>query len=107
MSTSSGGSAVNITSSGSGTIRYALAANWTCQSGDANCFGTNMGKSEESGFSGINVGATATTGALCKYGTPTNKATIASIKVSNYDAGPNFLCTTKPILPLSTDKADR
>jgi Flp pilus assembly protein TadG len=105
VSTSSGGSAVNITSSGSGTIRYALAANWTCQSGDAECFGTKMGKSEESGFSGINVGATATAGALCKYGTPTNKATISSIKVSNYDAGPNFLCTTKAILPLSTNKA--
>jgi hypothetical protein len=107
VSTSSGtnGSAVNITTSGSGTIRYALAANWTCQSGDANCFASNMGKSEESGFSGINVGTTPTTGALCKYGTPANKATIASIKVSNYDAGPNFLCTTKPVLPLSTDKA--
>ena len=105
VSTSSGGSAVNITSNGSGTIRYALAANWTCQSGDANCFGTNMGKSEESGFSGVNVGTTPTTGALCKYGAPANKATIASIKVSNYDAGPNFLCTTKPILPLSTAKA--
>jgi Flp pilus assembly protein TadG len=105
VSTSSGGSAVNIKSSGSGTIRYALAANWTCQSGDANCFGTNMGKSEESGFSGINVGATATTGAFCKYGTPTNKATISTVKVSNYDAGPNFLCTTKGVLPLSTDKS--
>jgi Flp pilus assembly protein TadG len=105
VSTSSGGSAVNITSSGSGTIRYALVANWTCQSGDANCFGTNMGKSEESGFSGINVGSTPTAGALCKYGTPTNKATMAAITVSNYDAGPNFLCTTKPVLPLSTDKA--
>jgi Flp pilus assembly protein TadG len=105
VSTSSGGSAVNITSNGSGTIRYALAANWTCQSGDANCFGTNIGKSEESGFSGINVGSTAAAGALCKYGTPTNQAKIASIKVSNYDAGPNFLCTTKPILSLSTDKA--
>jgi Flp pilus assembly protein TadG len=105
VSTSSGGSAVNITSGGSGTIRYALAANWTCQSGDANCFGTNMGKSEESGFSGINVGNTATAGALCKYGTPANKATISSIEVSNYDGGPNFLCTTKPVLPLSTDKA--
>jgi Flp pilus assembly protein TadG len=105
VSTSSGGSAVNITSGGSGTIRYALAANWTCQSGDANCFGTNMGKSEESGFGGINVGATTAAGALCKYGTPTNKATITSIKVSNYDGGPNFLCTTKPVLPLSTDKA--
>ena len=55
--------------------------------------------------SGINVSTTPSEGALCKYGTPTNPATIATVKVSNYDAGPNFLCTTKPILPLSTDKA--
>jgi Flp pilus assembly protein TadG len=105
VSTSSGGSAVNITSSGSGTIRYALAENWTCQSGNANCFGTNMGKSEESGFSGINVGATATAGALCKYGTSGNKASTTSITVGGLPGGPNFMCTTKPVLPLSTVKA--
>jgi Flp pilus assembly protein TadG len=105
VSTSSGGSAVNITSSGSGTIRYALAENWTCQSGNANCFGTNMGKNEESGFSGINVGTTATTGALCKYGNGTNNATIANIAVGGLPAGPNFMCTTTPLSPLSTDKA--
>jgi hypothetical protein len=64
-----------------------------------------MGKNEESGFSGINVGTTATTGALCKYGNGTNNATIANIAVGGLPAGPNFMCTTTPLSPLSTDKA--
>jgi len=104
VSTSSNGSAVNITSGGSGTIRYAFAANWTCQNGNANCAGTNFGKSEESGFAGINVGDNPPN-AQCKYGMPANKATIANIKVGSYDGGPNFLCTTPPITPLTTSKA--
>ena len=40
----------------------------------------------------------------CKYGTPTNKATVANITDSGLPGGPNFMCTTAPLLPLSTDK---
>jgi hypothetical protein len=100
VSTSSNGSAVNITSSGSGTIRYAFAANWTCQSGNANCAGTNFGKSEQSGFGGTNVSGQS----QCKYGTTANKATVANTTVSGLPAGPNFMCTSAPLLPLSTNK---
>jgi hypothetical protein len=100
VSTSSNGSAANITSSGSGTIRYAFAANWTCQSGNANCAGTNFGKSEQSGFGGTNVSGQS----QCKYGTTANKATVANTTVSGLPAGPNFMCTSAPLLPLSTNK---
>jgi Flp pilus assembly protein TadG len=103
VSTSSGGSAVNIKNSGSGTVRYALAANWTCQSGNANCAGTNFGKTEESGFGGANVANAS----KCKYGKSTNnntKATMTDISVGGYQGGPNFLCTTKAVQPLTTNK---
>ena len=100
VSTSSSGSAVNITGSGSGTIRYAFAANWTCQSGNANCAGTNFGKSEESGFGGTNVSGQS----QCKYGTAATKATLANITVGGIPGGPNFMCTSAPLLPLSTNK---
>jgi hypothetical protein len=101
VSGSSNGSAVNITNSGSGTIRYGFAANWTCQSGNANCGGTNFGKSEQSGFAGTNVSGES----QCKYGTADNKATVASVTVGNIPAGPNFMCTSAPLQPLTTDKA--
>jgi hypothetical protein len=101
VSTSNNGSAVNITNGGSGTIRYAFAANWTCQSGDANCGGTSFGKSEESGFGGANVPNEK----FCKYGTPENKATVANVNVGGLSAGPNFMCTTKAVLPLTTNKS--
>jgi len=101
VSTTKNGSAVNITSNGSGTIRYAFAANWTCQSGSANCGGTDFGKSEQIGFGGGGVPGAK----FCKYGTPANKAKIAVQSVSSYEGGPNFLCTTPPITPLTTNKA--
>jgi Flp pilus assembly protein TadG len=101
VSTTSGGSAVNITGTGSGTLRYAFAANWTCQSGNANCGGTNFGKSERSGFAGTNVSGEA----QCKYGTAANKATVTNVTVGGIPAGPNFMCTSTPLLPLSTDQA--
>jgi hypothetical protein len=104
VSTSPNGNAVNIRNSGSGTIRYAFAANWTCQSGNANCGGTNFGKSEQSGFAGTNVGTNAPN-IYCKYGTPNNKATVANVNVGGIPAGPNFMCTTKPLLPLTTNKS--
>ena len=100
VSTSSNGSAVNLTSSGSGTIRYAFAANWTCQSGSANCAGTNFGKSEQSGFGGTNVSSQS----QCKYGKSATKATVANITDSGLPGGPNFMCTSTPVLPLSTNK---
>ena len=101
VSTSSNGSAVKIKNSGSGTISYAFAANWTCQSGNANCAGTNFGKSEQSGFGGTNVSGQS----QCKYGTTAQKATVANITVGGIAGGPNFMCTSAPLLPLSTDKA--
>ncbi|HXG78116.1 MAG TPA: pilus assembly protein TadG-related protein [Methyloceanibacter sp.] len=101
ISTSKNGSALNITSNGSGTIRYAFAANWTCQSGSANCGGTDFGKSEQIGFGGGGV----PNAKFCKYGTPNSKAKIANQNVSSYEGGPNFLCTTTPITPLTTNKS--
>jgi hypothetical protein len=100
VATSSGGSAVNITSGGSGTHRFTQPANWTCQSGNANCGGSGNGKSEASGFAGLNISGSA----QCKYGTPANKATVANVSVGGIPAGPNFMCTTPPLQPLTTDK---
>ncbi len=105
VSTSSGGSAVNLTSSGSGTKRVMRTNNWTCSNGNANCGGTNVGKQEEDGLAGINV----STSALCKYGTSSNKATVASINVANLSGtgggGPNFMCTTQALTPLTTSQS--
>jgi hypothetical protein len=98
VSTSSGGSVVNLSSSGSGTRRVMRVANWTCQSGNANCAGTNLGRSEEQALAGITVAASP----QCKYGTAANKATVPDITAANLDGGPNFNCTTKAITPLTT-----
>jgi hypothetical protein len=105
VSTTSGGSAVNITSAGSGTRRAVKVMNWTCQSGAANCGGTGNGKSETSAFTGLNVsGAT-----MCKYGTsgtqstPTLPVMVDPVQLGN--GGPNFMCSTTQIRPLTTNQA--
>jgi hypothetical protein len=100
VATSSSGSAVNITSGGSGTHRFTRPANWTCSNGNANCAGTGNGKSEESGFGGLNISGSS----QCKYGTPANKATVPNISIGGIPAGPNFMCTTPSLQPLTTDK---
>ncbi len=98
VSTSSGGSAVNTSGSQSGT--HFIANTFTCRSGDQNCArsgssGKTVGLSEEGGF---------VSNANCKYGTPSNKAKVANVTVGGLQGGPNFMCTSAPVLPLSTDK---
>ncbi|HYH71510.1 MAG TPA: pilus assembly protein TadG-related protein [Methyloceanibacter sp.] len=75
-------------------------SNWTCANGDANCNGSNSGRKEEDGFAGMNITANKN----CKYGTSSNKATVASVTVGGLAAGPNFMCTSAPLLPLSTQQ---
>lgn len=93
---------VNTSGSQSGTHRFTRVAQWTCQSGSTNCNGTGDGRSFEQAFGGRNV-----TGRNdCKYGTPANKATISSITVGGIPGGPNFMCTTTAVTPLTTSQAD-
>lgn len=100
VSTSSGGTAVNLTSAGSGT-RYAMkTANWTCSNGNANCATTNVGRSENQALAGITVASAA----QCKYGTSANKVTVPTFNVDSIKGGPNFMCTTTAITPLTTNK---
>ena len=75
-------------------------ANWTCANGNAKCGGSNSGRKEEDGFAGLNITANKN----CKYGTPSNKATVANVTLGGIAAGPNFMCTTAPLLSLSTGK---
>jgi Flp pilus assembly protein TadG len=113
LSTSAGGTAVKTSGSQSGTQRflplvgttgsqsgtqyYNKAVNFTCADGDANCGGTNVGKSENTALAGNNSSS-----AMCKYGTAAHKATIANFSVSGIAAGPNYMCSTAPITPLTT-----
>ena len=104
VSTTSGGSAVNTSGSQSGT--HFIANAYTCRSGSANCArsggsGKTVGQSEQIGFASP---AVLTNSALCKYGTPAKKATVANVTVGGIPGGPNFMCTSAPLLPLSTDK---
>jgi Flp pilus assembly protein TadG len=104
VSTSKGGSAVNTSGSQSGA--HFVTNSWTCQSGDPRCgntisAGAAVGKSEEDAFAGKSLANSPN----CKYGTSANKATVANITVGGLPAGPNFMCTTTSLSPLSTDKA--
>jgi Flp pilus assembly protein TadG len=86
----------------SGTQTYTLPSNWTCSNGNANCDGTNVGKAEAAGFAGTNVSSSP----QCKYGTGiSNKGTMSTITVGGIPGGPNFMCTTPPITPLTPTKA--
>lgn len=71
---------------------------WTCASGNANCNGINKGVNEATALA-----------RYCKYGTPSNKVTPVSLSVNysggTYAGGPNFMCTTKEITPLTPNKS--
>jgi Flp pilus assembly protein TadG len=85
----------------SSTCSGTANARWTCENGNANCGGSNVGVSEENAFGGNNL----TNAKLCKYGTSSNKASVQNVTIGGLPGGPNFMCTTKPLLTLSKDKA--
>jgi hypothetical protein len=95
---------VNTSGSQSGTHTYNKAVNFTCSNGSANCEGTS-GKSEATAFAGSSL----STNKLCKYGTSANKATVANITFGTgataVPGGPNFLCNSTAITPLTKTKA--
>ncbi len=93
VSTSSGGSAVATSGSQSGVHYLMTSRSWTCADGDANCGGANDGVSEGTAF-----------GRTCKYGTAANKAAAQPITVGGIPGGPNFMCTTTAVTPMTTDK---
>jgi Flp pilus assembly protein TadG len=76
-------------------------SNWTCANGTANCNGSNNGRSETVAFAGNNLSSKA----LCKYGTSSSKATTSSITVGGIPGGPNFMCTTQALQPLTTNES--
>lgn len=83
----------------SGTHTYTAAAQWTCQSDNSNCGGTNNGRSANLALAGANISGQA----LCKYGTVANKAVIpATFTVNSIKGGPNYMCTTTAVTPLTT-----
>jgi Flp pilus assembly protein TadG len=103
VSTSSGGSAVNTSGSQSGTHTFNKAVNFTCSNGNANCDGSS-GKSQTTAFAGSNL----STAKLCKYGSGSNKGTVANITFGSgataVPGGPNFLCDSTAITPLTTNE---
>jgi Mg-chelatase subunit ChlD len=66
-------------------------ANWTCANGSANCGGSGIGKSETQAYQ-----------RTCKY----DSATPANITVGGIPGGPNFMCTTTTLMPLTTNQGD-
>ncbi len=125
VSTSSNGTAVNTSGSQNGT--HFIANAFTCRGANTppstttssdQCARTGttsntgntsapVGRGEQKAFGGrnlLNNAASNQTTLNCKYGTPTNKATVANITDSGLPGGPNFMCTTAPLLTLSTDK---
>ena len=101
VAATSGGTAIKTTSNGSGTHTYTTNSEWTCANGNANCASGSAGVSEENAFAGQNVASAP----LCKYGTASNKkATVQSITVGGFTGGPNYMCTTTPVTPLTTVK---
>ncbi len=69
------------------------SSNWTCSSGNANCGGYGIGVSERTAFQ-----------RSCKYGDATHKVTPTSISVGGIPGGPNFMCTTAAVTPLTTSQ---
>lgn len=95
---------LTTTGSQSGTHSYfpaAQTANWTCENGNDNC-GSNPsgGRSQQKALAGINISGNQ----QCKYGTSANKATVPNLTVGNIKGGPNFMCTTTPVTPLTTSQ---
>ena len=76
-------------------------ANWTCANGNASCGGNNTGRKEEDAFGGLSISSNRN----CKYGTSASKATVTNVSVGGISAGPNFMCTTPPLLELSDNKS--
>ena len=64
---------------------------WTCANGYSSCGGGGIGVSDETAFA-----------RTCKYGTSSSKASAVSITVGGITGGPNFMCTTPALTPLST-----
>ncbi len=125
VSTTSNGTAVNTSGSQSGT--HFIGNAFTCRgtntppstttssdqcarTGSTSNTGNTsipVGRGEQRAFGGrnlLNNVANNQSTLNCKYGTPDNKATVASITDSGLPGGPNFMCTAAPLLPLSTDK---
>jgi hypothetical protein len=116
LSSSNGGSAVSVSGSQSGTQSfvepvatsgsqsgtqyYNKATNFTCSDGDADCGGTGVGKSETTAYAGSSLSSAK----LCKYGSSGKKATISTISLGGFAGGPNSMCTTTAITPLTTTK---
>ena len=91
-------SLVGTSGSQSGAHSYTVINDWTCQSGSADCGGSGNGRSQEQAFGGMNVPSAP----QCKYGTPANKATVSNINIGGIQAGPNFMCSTTALTPLTT-----
>ncbi len=92
ISSTSGGTAISTSGkSQSGTQTMTSSALWTCSNGSASCAGTSNGQADESNFAKV-----------CKYGSSASKVTPASITVGGIAGGPNFMCTTPALTPLST-----
>ena len=125
VSTTNNGTAINTSGSQSGT--HFIANAFTCRgtnnppstttssdqcartgtTSNAGSTSTPVGRGEQKAFGGrslLNNAANNQSTLNCKYGIPTNKATVANITDSGLPGGPNFMCTTAPLLPLSTDK---
>ena len=82
--------------------------------GAGKCSGTNANWTCKNGTCGGGSGVTEQTALArtCKYGTPANKVTPVALTVSlsgggsSYPGGPNFMCTTGALTPLSTNQSD-
>mgnify|MGYP000176886417 CR=1 FL=1 len=94
VSTTNGGSAIRTTGSQSGTHTMTASTMWTCTNGDDDCDGTGRGESEATAFA-----------RMCKYGSATRKVTPANITVGGLPGGPNFMCSTAAVTPLTTSQS--
>src|SRR5262249_10669441 len=93
VSTSDKGSAVKTSGSQSGTQKLVSSAQWTCSNGSAACNSTGNGVSESTAMS-----------QTAKYGTAANKVTMSSITVGGLPGGPNFMCSSAALQPLTTSQ---
>jgi len=126
VSATSGGTGIELTGTSTGTLSFLKLVktsgsqsgthsivsstqknDWTCANGTAGCGTGSVGESEQTALLGQNVASNP----LCKYGTPTNQVTPVAVidDISGYGddyaGGPNLLCTTQAVEPLTTTKA--
>ncbi|HMN87177.1 MAG TPA: hypothetical protein PKA74_14455, partial [Bauldia sp.] len=88
VASTSSGSAIRTTGSQSGTHKMTSSAMWVCSSNSAGCGGTGNGVTDKAAFA-----------RTCKYNqTPVN------VTVGGLSGGPNFMCSSKAITPLSTSE---